>query len=196
MPTLYELSDCILRKVTCQRVQRLSPAVVTRGRITMGDCELCGAMKVSVQRVRTGKTEVAACSRCIDKMNLLPKEVAPGLAKARSMPMNSRSTSSRKKTNLMGRGEKELAEDFGKRITSARKKLNLTHQQLGKKMAETVNVIKAAESGKQPTDSVIRKFERILNITLMVERSPSETRRLDQGPSRGMTFGDYFNNIR
>ena len=162
----------------------------------MGDCELCGAMKVSVQRVRTGKTEVTACSRCIDKMNLIPKEVAPGLAKARSLATKPRTTSSRKKNDLMGRGEKELAEDFAKRITSARKKLNLSPQQLGKKMAETVNVIKAAESGKHPTDSVIRKFERILNITLMVDHIPSETRRLDQGPSRGMTFGDYFNNLR
>ena len=126
-------------------------------------------------------------------MNLLPKEVAPGLAKARSIPMNSRSTSSRKKTDLMGRGEKELAEDFGKRITSARKKLNLTHQQLGKKMAETVNVIKSAENGKHPTDSVIKKFERVLGIILMVDSKPEETSRLYKDNSRGLTLGAYFN---
>jgi len=162
----------------------------------MGDCELCGAMKVSVRSVKTGKTEVTACSRCVDKMNLIPKNVAPGLAKARSMSAKPRTSSPRRKNDLMSSGEKELADNFAKIISSARKKQNLTHQQLGKKMAETVNVIKAAESGKQPTDSVIRKFERILNITLMVERTPSETRRLDSGPSRGMTFGDYFDNIR
>ena len=51
----------------------------------MADCELCGAMKVSVKRVKMGKTEVTACGRCIDKMNLGPKETAPGLAKAQAM---------------------------------------------------------------------------------------------------------------
>ena len=162
----------------------------------MGDCELCGAMKVSVRSVKTGKTEVTACGRCVDKMNLIPKTVAPGLAKARSMAAHPRPSAPRKKNDLMSRGEKELAEDFGKRISTARKKMNLSHQQLGKKMAETVNVIKAAESGKMPTDSLIRKFERILNITLMVEHTSSETSRLDSGPSRGMTFGDYFNDAR
>ena len=30
----------------------------------MGECELCGAVKVSVRRVQTGKTEVAACALC------------------------------------------------------------------------------------------------------------------------------------
>jgi uncharacterized protein (TIGR00270 family) len=162
----------------------------------LGDCELCGAMKVSVRSVKTGKTEVTACARCVDKMNLIPKTVAPGLAKARSMATQPRPSTPRKKNDLMSRGEKELAEDFGKLISTARKKMNLSHQQLGKKMAETVNVIKAAESGKRPTDSLIRKFERILNITLMVEHTSSETRRLDSGPSRGMTFGDYFNDVR
>ena len=33
-------------------------------------------------------------------------------------------------------------------------------------MAETVNVIKSAESGKPPTDSVTKKFERVLGINL------------------------------
>ena len=39
----------------------------------MADCELCGAMKVSVRHVKMGKAEVAACARCSEKMNLGPK---------------------------------------------------------------------------------------------------------------------------
>ena len=46
---------------------------------TMADCELCGAMKVGVKQIPMGKTVVSACSRCVDKMGLAPKEVAPGL---------------------------------------------------------------------------------------------------------------------
>ena len=59
-----------------------------------------------------------------------------------------------------------------------------------------INVIKAAESGKRPTDAVIRKFESILKIELMVEREAEETRFINSGSSRGMTFGDYFNDLR
>ena len=63
-------------------------------------------------------------------------------------------------------------------------------------MAETVNIVKSAESGKRPTDSVIRKFERVLEIELMVERAATESRHINAGPSRGMTFGDYLNDLR
>jgi ribosome-binding protein aMBF1 (putative translation factor) len=59
-------------------------------------------------------------------------------------------------------------------------------------MAETVNVIKSAENGKHPTDSVIKKFERVLGITLMVDSKPEETSRLYKDNSRGLTLGDYF----
>jgi uncharacterized protein (TIGR00270 family) len=166
----------------------------------MADCELCGAMKVGVKHVKTGRTEVAACSRCIEKLNLGPKPVAPGLARAFSAAPRTRQTNTSKRTNShrknepMARAEKDLADDFAQRISSARKQKNWNHAQMGKRMAETVNVIKSAESGKRPTDSVIRKFERILGITLMVEHKSIDTRVLnDSQSSRGITLGDYLN---
>lgn len=166
----------------------------------MADCELCGAMKVGVKHVKTGRTEVAACSRCIEKLNLGPKPVAPGLARAFSsgprtgQANTSKRTSNYKKHDPMSRGEKDLADDFSHRISSARKQKNWNQSQLGKRMAETVNVIKSAESGKRPTDSVIKKFERILGITLMVEHKSVDTRVLNNSQSsRGLTLGDYLN---
>ena len=159
---------------------------------SMGECELCGAVKVGVRRVQTGKTEVSACSRCVDKMNLAPKGEAPGLQRARTF---NTSAPPRRKNDIMSRSAKELAEDFNKRISNARSSLGWSQQQLAKKMAETVNVVKHAESGKRPTDAVIRKFETVLNITLMVEREASETRFVNSGSSRGMTFGDYLNDL-
>jgi uncharacterized protein (TIGR00270 family) len=165
----------------------------------MADCELCGAMKVGVKLVKTGRTEVTACSRCIEKLNLGPKPVAPGLARAFASAPSTGAAKSSKRSNLrkgndiMVRSEKDLADDFSLRISSARKQKNWNQSQLGKRMAETVNVIKSAEAGKRPTDSVIRKFERILGITLMVEHKSIDTRVLDDSPSRrGRTLGDYF----
>jgi putative transcription factor len=170
-----------------KKIQRASS-----NNILMGECELCGAVKVGVRRVQTGKTEVSACSRCVDKMNLAPKGEAPGLQRARTF---NTSAPPRRKNDIMSRSVKELAEDFNKRISSARSSLGWSQQQLAKKMAETVNVVKHAESGKRPTDAVIRKFETVLNITLMVEREASETRFVNSGSSRGMTFGDYLNDL-
>lgn len=160
----------------------------------MGECELCGAVKVGVRNVRTGKTEVSACTKCIDRMNLMPKSEAPGLVQARQT--TNRPMARPRKNNIMTRSEKDLAEDFSQRIVTARKERNWSQQQLAKRMAETANIIKAAENGKRPTDSVIRKFERTLSIKLMVEHSPNETRQVRSGPSRGMTFGDYLNDTR
>ena len=96
----------------------------------------------------------------------------------------------------MTRSSKELAPDFHKRIAKARSERQWSQQQLAKRMAETVNIVKAAESGKHPTDSVVKKFERVLNIQLMVERTAEESRHINAGPSRGMTFGDYLNDLR
>ena len=158
----------------------------------MGECELCGAVKVAVRQLPMGKTTVTACARCSDKMNLVPKQEAPGLARARNIRATPQRSS---KPTLMTSGPKELADDFHKRISSARKAQHLSQQQLAKKMAETVNVIKSAESGKRPTDPVVRKFERILSVELMVARSAEETRHVTPGSGRGMTFGDYFNNM-
>ena len=120
----------------------------------MGDCELCGAMKVGVKYVKTGKTEVSACSRCIEKLNLGPKPLAPGLARAFSSAprtggasTGSGATHPRGKS-IMTRSEKDLADDFSLRISTARKQKNWNQSQLGKRMAETVNIVKSAESGK------------------------------------------------
>lgn len=163
----------------------------------MADCELCGAMKVSVRHVKMGKAEVAACARCSDKMNLGPKETAPGLARAQSMaPRPAYSAKGKKGKDIMLKAEKELVEDFPLRISTARKAKGWNQATLGKRMAETVNIIKSSENGKRPTDSVLKKFERVLSITLFEYSTPSETRRLDGGSSRGMTLGDYLDDLR
>ena len=167
----------------------------------MADCELCGAMKVGVRHVKMGKAEVAACARCTEKMNLGLKETAPGLARAQSM--NARpahqtayAAKGKKGKDIMLKAEKELAEDFSSRISTARKAKGWNQATLGKRMAETVNIIKSSENGKRPTDSVLKKFERVLSITLFEYSTPSETRRLDGGSSRGMTLGDYLDDLR
>jgi len=161
----------------------------------MADCELCGAMKVGTRSMTMGKAQVDACKRCIEKMGLEEKKVAPGLQKARS---STNATSGgygglgRKGKDIMLRGEKELAGDFAKRVATARTAKGWDKRQLARRMAEKVNIIQNVESGKRPTDAVIRKLENTLDISLMVVVTPDENRQLDMGGSRGLTLGDFL----
>ncbi len=156
----------------------------------MSECEVCGAMKVSTREVMMGKAPVLACSRCVDKLGLAPKNVAPGL-KISNSKRNS-SFKNRKRNDIMAKQEKELAPDFPSRIIKSRELKGWTHAELGKRMAETVNVIKSAESGKPPTDSVVNKLERVLGIELLIYPEQEQTKKIIGTNNRGMTLGDFF----
>ena len=158
---------------------------------TMGECEVCGAMKVGTRSVLMGKANVHACLRCVEKLGLLPKAVAPGINMASRR--SSKPFRPKRKNDIMTKQEKELVEDFASRISTARQSKGWNQSELAKRMAETVNVVKSAESGKSPTDSVIKKLERVLGINLMELPAPSETLRVVKGSNRGMTLGDFFN---
>jgi ribosome-binding protein aMBF1 (putative translation factor) len=95
----------------------------------------------------------------------------------------------------MSRGEKELAADFKQRIIDARAAKGWDKRELARRMAETINVIQSSEGGKRPTDLVIRKFERILDIELMVDSAPDSERQIGMS-GRGLTLGDFLNDAR
>ena len=163
----------------------------------MADCELCGATMVTTREHRVNKAMLAICQRCIGQLNLEPKQEAPGLSRARSTSSRPKQSHRPKPNNLMNKTEKELASDFSRRITSARQNKGWDQNQLAKRMAETINVIKSAESGKPPTDAVVRKFEMILGISLMVESTNDHESMVGRpSNSRGMTIGDYLKDLR
>ena len=163
----------------------------------MGDCELCGATKVSLREHRVNKAMLAICLKCVDQLNLGPKEEAPGLARARRNPAINSKPRAFRKNNIMNKAEKELADDFARRIINGRESKGWDQAQLGQRMAETINVIKSAESGKPPTDSVVKKFEMILGIELMIESEHDHQSMIGKGSSsRGMTIGDYLKDLR
>ena len=161
----------------------------------MADCELCGAMKVGTRTVIMGRAEVQACKKCTEKMGLAEKKVAPGLAKALSATTpksGGYGGIGRKGKDIMLKGEKELASDFAKRVSTARTQRGWDKRELARRMAEKINIINNVESGKRPTDAVIRKLERTLDITLMVDASPDENRHVNSGQARGLTLGDFL----
>lgn len=161
----------------------------------MADCELCGAMKVGTRTVTMGRAQVQACKKCSDKMGLEPKKVAPGLSQARA---GNATTSAgygglgRKGKDIMIRGAKELTADFPRIVATARTNKGWDKRELARRMAEKINIINNVESGKRPTDAVIKKLERALDIVLMVEATPDENRHVNTGDGRGLTLGDFL----
>ena len=66
------------------------------------------ATKVSLREHRVNKAMLAICPKCVNQLNLGPKEEAPGLARARRNPTVNSKPRSFRKNNIMNKAEKEL----------------------------------------------------------------------------------------
>ncbi len=167
----------------------------------MGDCELCGAMGTGTRHARTGRTRVEACNRCIERMGLEVESLPTARVEnpRTSKPARTSGEYARlgsKGKDIMLKQEKVLRDDFASTIRSARENSGLDQRELAQKMAERVNIIQHSESGKRPTDTVIRKFERILEIELMVVRDEDDERSVKRTSSRGLTLADFLDEAR
>ena len=86
----------------------------------------------------------------------------------------------------------EVVEDSGRRVRNAREELELSHEDLGRKIREKVSVLRKIESGKMTPDHVLaEKLSRALKIELLVP--PSEPKALSSAsPSpREITLGEF-----
>ena len=167
----------------------------------MGDCELCGAMKVGTRSVMRGKTSIEACKQCMQRMGIaLPEENQNSNQRPLQHTKPKQSAGYRgtgkKGKDIMVRRSKELRSDFSSAIRQAREANGWDQRELAKRMAERVNIIQHTEGGKRPTDSVIKKFERILNIHLMVERTTEEETIVRNTKNRQMTMEDLYNQAK
>ena len=166
----------------------------------MGECEVCGAMKVSTRRVLKGRSTIEACQQCMQRMGIAPPESKPKPTSV-SKPPRARTSggysgTGRKGKDIMVRRSNELRSDFASTIRNAREAKGWDQRELAKRMAERVNIIQHTEGGKRPTDAVIGKFERILDIKLMVERSAEEETVIRKSSNRPMTMEDLYNQAK
>jgi uncharacterized protein (TIGR00270 family) len=89
--------------------------------------------------------------------------------------------------------EKELVSNWNHLIEQARKKKNLTREELGFKIGErTVTIAKLENGDLRPSDQTIAKLEKELGISLMeeIKTAPTGTQTRAQG---GYTLGDFIN---
>jgi uncharacterized protein (TIGR00270 family) len=92
--------------------------------------------------------------------------------------------------DIMTKDSEELADDFHTKIRAARKARGWSQSDFARRINERANTIQKAENGIRPTDSVIRKIGKILNLRLFVDSMPKNTRMMASDDPREMTISD------
>lgn len=92
--------------------------------------------------------------------------------------------------DIMTKEELELASDFHSRIRRARAHRGLSQEELAREMNEKVGVIQKAENGIRPTDSLLKKFAKTLDIRLFIESVSHSHTMVQSDSERQMTISD------
>jgi len=135
-------------------------------------CEVCGQpIFGKPHRVIIERAKMVTCSRCAE---LGSAEWEPEPA-SRDWSAKKGSGAARTTFFIKKRGTAKVSEDiavaegFGSLVRRAREKMGLSHEDLGRKVAEKVSVIKKIESEKMvPDQRVAEKLEHTLGIKLLV----------------------------
>jgi putative transcription factor len=157
-------------------------------------CEMCG---IEVPRTKLVMVEGAAvqvcgkCERFASSPAVKTKEgvvLLPDVAER----LDTREKRRKERDIYEKAGEPELAMDYHERIRLGRQKLGMSQEELGKLINERKSVIIQVEKGEMtPTDSLVHKLEKTLNITLKeVMEDTGEIKKADN--SRGLTLGDFI----
>jgi len=164
----------------------------------MGACELCGIEGVNTKRAKIAKpvghnSILECCNRCIESMGLIVEALR---TPAYVPPTEAQSTVSGKGisgVDIMTKDELELANDFHSRISKARKHRGLSQEDLAKQMNEKIAVIQKTENGIRPTDALLNKFAKALDIRLFVEAVSHAHTMVASDSNSQMTISDAKN---
>jgi putative transcription factor len=158
-------------------------------------CEMCGADKNKLVLVDVDGALLKVCQNCAKFGH--EKQEARSIASSTPAAGAPRGLAPKKAAysvdvfNKMG--DEEVVSDYPKRIREARLSLNLTPEELGKKINEKHSVIGKLESGTiLPSDELVKKLEKVLNITLKEKYQPVSGLKSKQQP-KTVTLGDLIN---
>jgi len=87
----------------------------------------------------------------------------------------------------------ELVSDLGQLVRQAREGLELSHEDLGRKIREKVSVLRKIESGKMVPDlGLAERLEHTLKIKLLVPPTEPKVQPISSSKPRGTTLGDLI----
>jgi len=161
-------------------------------------CEVCGRKIYSKSyRVMIEGAKLTVCGKCAKLGTIIWDEPKPKTSMLSAKAPTRRLTLKTKSKKLLQAAVEsglELVEDFDAKIRHARRKLGLSHKELGRKISEKVSVLKKIETGKMtPDNRLATKLEHTLKIKLLVQVSEEKVPKAKIKPvSRELTLGDLI----
>jgi len=148
----------------------------------MAVCELCGAEGVSTKRGLVSNVTLDVCSKCIESLGI----------EIHSSPFENRTRIPTKTPSrtVNTRDDAELSNDFHLRLRNARESKGWSQKELANRMNVRINSIQKAELGTRPTDNLINKLEKILDVNLRESPDAGRDSMVSRTSSRGMTIAD------
>ncbi len=159
-------------------------------------CEMCGKEAPLKTAIIEG-TEMRVCPDCLEYGHEKTEaEEATNQSKVAKGIQNRAKAKERSTSRDVYEDNPEvLAEDYGQRVQQARQGQDLTVEELSNQLNEKRSVISKTEAqDHHPSDQLVKKLERKLDIELMVQ--PETTHREKAGGSGGssgpVTLGDLL----
>ena len=85
----------------------------------------------------------------------------------------------------------EIIENYGLKIKNARRKIGLSHEDIGRKIGEKVSLIKKIEREKMvPNNELAAKLEHLLRIKLISKIDETKKTSLPSPSLKTLTLGD------
>lgn len=163
---------------------------ISKGDSLPMQCELCGRETSDCKPALIDGVKMMVCNRCLQHGKALSVESKKSASDVRKA-MEQRAMRSRK-PDVYEKMEKVLVSDWNTRIRKARKANNLSREELGFRVGErTVTISKIENGDLRPSDDVVKKLEKELDISLMeeVKAAPSHAK---SSSGRGLTLGDLL----
>jgi len=147
----------------------------------MPSCEICGAKKEALYKVKVEGTEVNCCKDCAKygKIIATPEDTMKKEEKIKVVP---------EKPVI----EETIVSDYSNKIKQVREKSGLTYEEFAKKYNIKLSLLKGMEQGKMIPDlKLAKRLQNELNIKLIEEQAevsgPVSFKKLE-----GATIGDVI----
>ena len=152
-------------------------------------CELCG-MECFCKPANIDGVKMMLCPNCIKHGQVIEYSEKP---KPSSHKPVSERIKKPKVKDVYKDMNKELVPDWNILIKSGREKKGLTREQLGFKIGErTVTISKIENGDLRPSDKVVEKLEKELNIKLIEEVADIPASLTSTKSQTSLTLGDFI----
>jgi putative transcription factor len=158
-------------------------------------CEVCGRQIFGepIRAVIEG-ANLNVCSKCAKlSSGYWEPKPQPKMHKKRVVQRQPTVSFAKRQQRPAVRESLELVDNLGQLVREARREMEMSHEDLGRKISEKVSVLRKIESGKMVPDlALAERLEHALKITLRVPaEEPKVQPSLSSKPS-GTTLGDII----